>query len=207
MTLDFGKPTARSAASFVSNRTASPSSSWVQVNRRRDRNASSSSTSAIAPASPRSCSTRKSSAVLTAAKAEAALQKYVVAVKPGPPRRRSRQPQHAHGTSGVVAANSCCSASETPPAPAEEAIANEEVRLKYRYLDLRRTEMQYNFALRSKVAMAIRNYLVGEGFLEIETPFMTRSTPEGARDARSSPRSAALSWRSTSPQIAGADRR
>jgi aspartyl-tRNA synthetase len=72
---------------------------------------------------------------------------------------------------------------KTPPfSPAEEAIGNEEVRLKYRYLDLRRIEMQKNFALRSRVAMAIRNYLVGEGFLEIETPFMTRSTPEGARD-------------------------
>ena len=56
------------------------------------------------------------------------------------------------------------------------------MRLKWRYLDLRRVEMQKNFALRSRVAMAIRNYLVGEGFLEIETPFMTRSTPEGARD-------------------------
>jgi aspartyl-tRNA synthetase len=72
---------------------------------------------------------------------------------------------------------------KTPPfSPAEEAIANEEVRLKYRYLDLRRVEMQKNFALRSRVAMAIRNYLVGEGSLEIETPFMTKSTPEGARD-------------------------
>ena len=72
---------------------------------------------------------------------------------------------------------------KTPPfSPAEDAIANEEVRLKWRYLDLRRVEMQKNFALRSRVAMAIRNYLVGEGFLEIETPFMTKSTPEGARD-------------------------
>ena len=53
---------------------------------------------------------------------------------------------------------------KTPPfSPAEDAIANEEVRLKYRYLDLRRTEMQHNFELRSKVAMAIRNYLVERG--------------------------------------------
>ena len=72
---------------------------------------------------------------------------------------------------------------KTPPfSPAEDAIANEEVRLKYRYIDLRREEMQKNFAIRSRVAMAIRNYLVEQGFLEIETPFMTRSTPEGARD-------------------------
>jgi aspartyl-tRNA synthetase len=73
--------------------------------------------------------------------------------------------------------------SRVPPfSPAEDAIANEEVRLQYRYLDLRRPEMQANFALRHRVALAIRNYLSAEGFLEIETPFMTRSTPEGARD-------------------------
>ena len=119
-------------------------------------------------------------------KADAARPEYVVAVK-GHVRRRGaglENPNMPTGEIEVVADELLLlNESKTPPfSPAEDAIANEEVRLKYRYLDLRRTEMQKNFALRSRVAMAIRNYLVGEGFLEIETPFMTRSTPEGARD-------------------------
>src|SRR5271166_5524747 len=69
-----------------------------------------------------------------------------------------------------------------PFAPADNDIANEEVRLKYRYLDLRRNEMQYNIELRHRVTLAIRECLNAQGFFEIETPFMTRSTPEGARD-------------------------
>jgi len=73
--------------------------------------------------------------------------------------------------------------SKVPPfSPAEEAIANEEVRLKYRYLDLRRPEMARNLAVRHRVALAVRENLAAQGFYEIETPFLTRSTPEGARD-------------------------
>jgi aspartyl-tRNA synthetase len=69
-----------------------------------------------------------------------------------------------------------------PFSPAEEAIQNEEVRLKYRYIDLRRAEMQRNFWLRHQITRAIRESLSKQGFLEIETPILTKSTPEGARD-------------------------
>jgi len=69
-----------------------------------------------------------------------------------------------------------------PFSPAEEAIQNEETRLKYRYVDLRRTEMQRNFWLRHEITLAVRESLSGQGFLEIETPILTKSTPEGARD-------------------------
>ena len=69
-----------------------------------------------------------------------------------------------------------------PFSPSEEAIQNEEVRLKYRYIDLRRAEMQRNFRLRHDITLAIRESLSRQGFLEIETPILTKSTPEGARD-------------------------
>jgi aspartyl-tRNA synthetase len=73
--------------------------------------------------------------------------------------------------------------SKLPPfLPSDTALTNEETRLKYRYIDLRREAMQFNIELRHKVAKAIRDYLSRQGFFEIETPFMTRSTPEGARD-------------------------
>ena len=73
--------------------------------------------------------------------------------------------------------------SKLPPfLPSDTALTNEETRLKYRYIDLRRDAMQYNIETRHKVAKAIRDYLSDQGFFEIETPFMTRSTPEGARD-------------------------
>ena len=69
-----------------------------------------------------------------------------------------------------------------PFSPAEEAIQNEELRLKYRYVDLRRPEMQRNFRLRHEITLAIRESLSKQGFLEVETPILTKSTPEGARD-------------------------
>ncbi len=73
--------------------------------------------------------------------------------------------------------------SKLPPfLPSDTSLTNEETRLKYRYIDLRRDVMQFNIELRHKVAKAIRDYLSDQGFFEIETPFMTRSTPEGARD-------------------------
>jgi aspartyl-tRNA synthetase len=75
------------------------------------------------------------------------------------------------------------SESETPPFPIEEnSKTKEEIRLKYRTLDLRRPDLQRNLILRSKVVSIIRNFLAEEGFLEIETPILNKSTPEGARD-------------------------
>jgi aspartyl-tRNA synthetase len=72
---------------------------------------------------------------------------------------------------------------QTPPFQLDDHVTvGEDVRLKYRYMDLRRTEMQNSLRFRSKITSSIRNYLVGDGFLDIETPIMTRATPEGARD-------------------------
>ena len=89
------------------------------------------------------------------------------------------------------------SESETPPFPIEEHIqTRDELRLKYRYLDLRRPNLQRNLLLRSKVATAIRRFMDAEGFLEIETPILIKSTPEGARDYLVPIRAASMHCRS-----------
>ncbi len=75
------------------------------------------------------------------------------------------------------------SEADTPPFPVEEnSRTKEDIRLKYRYLDLRRPDLQRNLMMRSRIAGIIRQFLADEGFIEIETPVLTKSTPEGARD-------------------------
>jgi len=123
---------------------------------------------------------------LVHAKADQLSSEYVIAVE-GPVTLRTKEtinPSLATGEVEVVAEKLwILNTSRTPPFPMEEAVdVKEDARLKYRYVDLRRPHMQRNIILRSKMAFAVRETLQGMGFLEIETPFMTRSTPEGARD-------------------------
>ena len=110
---------------------------------------------------------------------------YVIAVV-GKVQKRSGAVNENLATGAIeVRANSLriLSESETPPFPIEEnSKTKEDLRLKYRYLDLRRPDMQRNLLLRSKVAILTRQFLAEEGFLEIETPTLIKSTPEGARD-------------------------
>ena len=120
------------------------------------------------------------------AKAEMLSAEYVVAAE-GRVERRSRETINPAIETGevelVVEKLWILNTSKTPPFPMEETVdVKEDARLKYRYVDLRRPHMQRNIILRSRIAFAVREVLTHLGFLEIETPFMGRSTPEGARD-------------------------
>ena len=111
---------------------------------------------------------------------------FVIAVR-GPVERRSTEtlnPKIATGEVEVAADEiRVLNEARTPPFQIDdETPVSEEVRLRYRYLDLRRERMRNNIGLRHRVSLAIRNCLDGEGFWEIETPVLTKSTPEGARD-------------------------
>ncbi len=119
------------------------------------------------------------------AKAEKMRSEFVIAVVGKVEKRAGATNDNlATGTIEVRATEvRILSEAETPPFPIEsDSKTKEELRLKYRYLDLRRPDLQSNMILRSKIATEIRLFMAKEGFLEIETPMLTKSTPEGARD-------------------------
>jgi len=118
------------------------------------------------------------------AKAEQLRNEFVVAIKGQVVKRQKPNPEIATGEVEVIATElHLLNTSKTPPFQIEDEItANEETRLRYRYLDLRRPKPHANLALRHKVVLEIRKTLDELGFYEVETPMLTRSTPEGARD-------------------------
>lgn len=118
--------------------------------------------------------------------ADRARSEYVLAVK-GKVVERDPETFNANlATGGIeirVTEIEVMNTAKTPPFPIEDGVeVDESLRLKYRYLDLRRPEMQKTLLLRSKAAKIFRDFLDGEGFLEVETPILTKSSPEGARD-------------------------
>jgi aspartyl-tRNA synthetase len=122
----------------------------------------------------------------TMAKAKRLRSEYVIGVK-GRVQRRSPDTVNPKLPTGevevMVRQLVLLNEAKTPPFPiADDTPVSEDVRLKYRYLDLRRPRLQSNIILRHKVTSAIRRYFDANGFLEIETPILTKSTPEGARD-------------------------
>jgi len=118
------------------------------------------------------------------AKAEHARSEFVVAVEGRVVKRERANPEIATGEIELVAGKlHILNTAKTPPFPIEEEInAAEETRLRYRYLDLRRPKPHQNLALRHKIVLEMRKAMDEMGFIEVETPMLTRSTPEGARD-------------------------
>ena len=121
------------------------------------------------------------------ATADAVRPEYVLKIT-GRVRRRYEGTENANMTSGQIELLGkeieVLAKSETPPFPLndEKATVSEDLRLKYRYLDMRRPQMQERMVFRAKATSAIRRYLDDHGFLDVETPILTRATPEGARD-------------------------
>ncbi|MBN9648470.1 aspartate--tRNA ligase [Terrisporobacter glycolicus] len=117
-------------------------------------------------------------------KAEKLGSEYVVAVKGIVRERQSKNPSMPTGDIEIEATElRVLSKSETPPIYIKDNDnVSEDLRLKYRFLDLRKSSMQQNLILRSKVARIVRNYLTDNNFIEIETPFLIKPSPEGARD-------------------------
>ncbi len=119
------------------------------------------------------------------AKAETLRSEFVIAVTGTVQKRAAAVNENLKtGDIEVIAEDiRVLSESETPPFPIEEnSQTKEDLRLRYRYLDLRRPDIQKNIMMKSKVSMLLRKFMEKEGFLEIETPMLTKSTPEGARD-------------------------
>ena len=119
-------------------------------------------------------------------KAKQLRSEYVIAVRGRVLKRQAEtvNPSISTGEIEVLASSLLIlNDSETPPFPIEDDTAiSDDLRLKFRYLDLRRSKLHQNFKLRHQITMAIRNFLDKQKFYEIETPFLTKSTPEGARD-------------------------
>ncbi len=117
------------------------------------------------------------------AKAETIGREYVIRVDGRISVRPNPNPKLSTGEIEIIASNlEILSTADTPPYELDEPNISEELRLKYRYFDLRRQELARNLRLRSKAATIVRNYFDELGFVEVETPVLMRSTPEGARD-------------------------
>ena len=111
-------------------------------------------------------------------------REFVIQVKGTVIERESKNPNMPTGDVEILVSElTILNESLTPPFTIEdETDGGEDLRMKYRYLDIRRKPVRENLIFRSKVAMAVRNYLSKEGFIEVETPYLIKSTPEGARD-------------------------
>ncbi|MCB0539624.1 MAG: aspartate--tRNA ligase, partial [Bacteroidetes bacterium] len=111
-------------------------------------------------------------------------REYVIQIKGKVVERSSKNPEMPTGDIEInVEELNVLNKAKTPPFTiADDTDGGEELRMKYRYLDIRRDKVRNNLLFRHKTALEVRNYLSGQGFVEVETPYLIKSTPEGARD-------------------------